>query len=35
VDVFIGTLRKKVDAPFNHKLIHTEIGFGYVLRSDA
>ena len=33
VDVFIGTLRKKVDAPFGKKLIHTEIGFGYVLRS--
>jgi two-component system copper resistance phosphate regulon response regulator CusR len=33
VDVFIGTLRKKVDAPFGKKLIHTEVGFGYVLRS--
>ncbi len=33
VDVFIGTLRKKVDAPFDRKLIHTEVGFGYVLRS--
>ena len=33
VDVFIGTLRKKVDAPFEKKLIHTEVGFGYVLRS--
>lgn len=32
VDVFIGTLRKKVDAPFGKKLIHTEVGFGYVLR---
>lgn len=33
VDVFIGTLRKKVDAPFGKKLIHTEVGFGYVMRS--
>ena len=32
VDVFIGTLRKKVDAPFDRKLIHTAIGFGYVMR---
>ena len=32
VDVFIGTLRKKIDAPFDRKLIHTEVGFGYVLR---
>lgn len=32
VDVFIGTLRKKIDAPFGKKLIHTEVGFGYVLR---
>lgn len=33
VDVFIGTLRKKVDAPFDKRLIHTEVGFGYVLRT--
>ena len=33
VDVFIGTLRKKIDAPFGRKLIHTEVGFGYVLRA--
>lgn len=32
VDVFIGTLRKKVDAPFAVPLIHTVVGFGYVLR---
>jgi len=35
VDVFIGTLRKKIDAPFDVKLIHTVHGFGYVLKSDA
>ncbi|MHB8635601.1 MAG: response regulator transcription factor [Fimbriimonadaceae bacterium] len=35
VDVFIGTLRKKVDVPFGQKLIHTAVGFGYVLRQEA
>lgn len=34
VDVFIGTLRKKIDAPFGRKLIHTAVGFGYVLRRE-
>ena len=34
VDVYVGTLRKKVDAPFGRKLIHTAIGFGYVLRTE-
>ncbi|CAN5494740.1 response regulator transcription factor [soil metagenome] len=35
VDVFIGTLRKKLDSPFPTKLIHTVVGFGYVLRTEA
>jgi two-component system copper resistance phosphate regulon response regulator CusR len=35
VDVFIGTLRKKIDAPFEKKLIHTVHGFGYVLKSET
>ncbi len=34
VDVFIGTLRKKLDAPFERKLVQTVVGFGYVLRAD-
>ncbi len=34
VDVFIGTLRKKLDTPFEKKLIHTVHGFGYVLKSE-
>lgn len=34
VDVFIATLRKKVDAPFEKRLIHTVVGFGYCLRLD-
>jgi two-component system copper resistance phosphate regulon response regulator CusR len=33
VDVFIGTLRKKLDAPFERRLIHTVVGFGYVLKN--
>jgi two-component system copper resistance phosphate regulon response regulator CusR len=33
VDVFIGTLRRKIDAPFGQKLIHTVVGYGYVLRA--
>jgi two-component system OmpR family response regulator len=33
VDVFIGTLRRKVDGPAEHKLLHTVRGVGYVLRA--
>ncbi len=32
VDVYIGTLRKKIDANHDEKLIHTVHGQGYVLR---
>lgn len=32
VDVFIMSLRKKIDKPFGKRLIHTVIGFGYVMR---
>lgn len=35
VDVFIGTLRKKIDTPFEQKLIHTVHGFGYVLKAET
>ncbi len=34
VEVFISSLRKKIDAPFGQRLIHTVHGFGYVLRSE-
>ena len=34
VDVYVNTLRKKVDAPFGHKLIHTVVGVGYVIQDD-
>lgn len=33
VDVYIWYLRKKIDDPFEKKLIHTVRGAGYVLRS--
>jgi DNA-binding response OmpR family regulator len=32
VDVYINMLRKKIDAPFEKKLIHTMIGYGYILK---
>ena len=32
VDVYVNTLRKKVDAPFETKLIHTVVGVGYMLK---
>lgn len=34
VDVLVCRLRNKVDRDFNHKLIHTIRGVGYVLKSD-
>ena len=33
VDAYIRNLRKKIDAPFDKRLIYTEVGFGYVLRA--
>ncbi len=32
IDVYVNFLRKKVDKEFEHKLIHTQIGMGYILR---
>jgi len=32
VDVYVNYLRKKMDNPFENKLIHTVIGMGYALR---
>jgi len=32
VDVYMNMLRKKVDHPFEKKLLHTVVGFGYVLK---
>ncbi|HAG90867.1 MAG TPA: DNA-binding response regulator [Bdellovibrionales bacterium] len=35
IDVYVRHLRKKIDEPFNFKLIHTLTGYGYVLRKEA
>ncbi len=35
VDVYINMLRKKVDKPFEKRLIHTVTGMGYVMREEA
>jgi two-component system, OmpR family, response regulator len=32
VDVLVSRLREKIDRPFEHKLLHTVRGVGYVLR---
>ena len=34
VDVYINYLRKKIDRPFDQKLIHTIKGLGYVIRNE-
>jgi len=35
IDVYVNLLRKKIDAPFKTKLIHTVVGVGYVLRQNS
>ncbi|RYD99261.1 MAG: response regulator transcription factor [Sphingobacteriales bacterium] len=32
IDVYINYLRNKVDKPFAQKLIHTQVGMGYILK---
>lgn len=32
VDVYMNYLRKKIDKPFDRKLIHTVVGMGYMVR---
>ncbi len=32
VDVYIGYLKKKVDAPYDKKLLHSVRGFGYMIK---
>jgi two-component system copper resistance phosphate regulon response regulator CusR len=34
IDVYINYLRNKVDKPFDQKLIHTQVGMGYILREN-
>lgn len=35
IDVYINFLRKKIDRDFPTKLIHTQIGMGYILKHEA
>ena len=32
IDVYVTFLRKKIDRIFPHKLIHTQVGMGYILK---
>ena len=32
IDVYINYVRNKVDKPFDEKLIHTQVGMGYILK---
>jgi DNA-binding response OmpR family regulator len=32
IEVYINFLRKKIDSPFDQKIIHTKVGFGYYLK---
>ena len=34
IDVYINYLRKKIDKDFEHKLIHTKLGMGFILKLD-
>jgi two-component system copper resistance phosphate regulon response regulator CusR len=34
IDVYINFLRKKIDKDFSSKLIHTQIGMGYVMKEE-
>ena len=33
VDVYINYLRNKIDKPFETKLLHTQVGLGFVLKA--
>lgn len=35
IEVYINYLRKKVDRDFPVKLIHTQVGFGYIIRENG
>lgn len=34
IDVYINYLRKKIDKEFSPKLIHTQVGMGYILKEE-
>ncbi|HEY1030628.1 MAG TPA: response regulator transcription factor [Flavipsychrobacter sp.] len=35
IDVYVNFLRKKLDKDFSPKLIHTQVGMGYILKTEA
>jgi two-component system, OmpR family, copper resistance phosphate regulon response regulator CusR len=35
IDVYVNFLRKKIDKDFEHKLIHTQVGMGYVMKEET
>lgn len=35
IDVYVNFLRKKIDKNFSKKLIHTQVGMGYILKDDS
>lgn len=35
IDVYVNFLRKKIDRDYEQKLIHTQVGMGYVLKENA
>lgn len=35
IDVYVNFLRKKIDRDFEQKLIHTQVGMGYVLKETS
>ncbi|WP_315819666.1 response regulator transcription factor [Paraflavitalea speifideaquila] len=35
IDVYVNFLRKKLDKDFDSKLIHTQVGMGYILKEHA
>lgn len=35
IDVYVNFLRKKIDRDFDQKLIHTQVGMGYVLKENS
>lgn len=34
IDVYVNFLRKKIDKNFDRRLLHTQVGMGYVMRED-
>ena len=34
IDVYVNFLRKKIDRDYEQKLIHTQVGMGYVLKEE-